>query len=343
VRGLFSILSVHIKQEPPLTQPSPPTSRGRGLDPRIHVVAGVLSDAHDRVLLAQRPSGKHSAGLWEFPGGKLEPGETAHAALRRELHEEIGVDIGAIEPLIAVPWDFGEKSILLDVYRVLDFAGELHGREGQALVWRHVDELIDMPMPPPDRPVVTALRLPPHYAITPEPGDDDAAFLARIERALAAGVRLLQLRAKTVPAARLRELAQAVQQRARAVGATMLINAHIDLTIELDLGGVHLPSAELMRLRDRPPVRGWVAASCHDARELAHAAAIGVDFAVVGSVQATLSHPGAEPLGWQRFAELCAGTPLPVYALGGLGLAELPTARAHGAQGIAGISGFFPD
>lgn len=308
----------------------------------VHVVAGVLSDPQGRVLLAQRPSGKHSAGLWEFPGGKLEPGETAHSALRRELHEEIGVDIGAIEPLIAVPWNFGEKSILLDVYRVLDFAGELHGREGQALVWRRVDELSEMPMPPPDRPVVTALRLPPHYAITPEPGDDDAAFLAHIDAALAAGVRLLQLRAKTRPVARLRALAQQVRERARDAGAVVLINAHVDLARELELDGVHLPAAELMRLRERPPVRGWIAASCHERRELAHAAAIGVDFVVLGSVQATRSHPDAEPLGWPRFAELCAQTPLPVYALGGLGPADLPTARIHGAQGIAGISGFFP-
>ena len=308
----------------------------------IHVVAGVLSDAEGRVLLAQRPSGKHSAGLWEFPGGKLEPGETAHAALSRELHEEIGAEIGAIEPLIAVPWDFGEKSILLDVYRVLDFAGELHGREGQALAWRHLDELNDLPMPPPDRPVVTALRLPAHYAITPEPGgDDDAAFLARVDKAFAAGVRLLQLRAKTVPMSRLRALAHAVRQRARDVGASVLINSQVDIAQELDLDGVHLPAAELMQLSDRPRVRGWVAASCHDSRELAHAAVIGVDFAVVGSVLPTRSHPDVEPLGWPRFAELCAGTPLPVFALGGLQAADLPTARAHGAQGIAGISAFF--
>lgn len=308
----------------------------------VHVVAGVFTDTHGRVLLAQRSSGKHSAGLWEFPGGKLEPGETAHAALRRELHEEIGVDIGAIEPLIAVPWDFGEKSILLDVYRVLDFAGELHGREGQALVWRRIDELAEMPMPAPDRPVVTALRLPPHYAITPEPGEDDAAFLAQIDAALAAGVRLLQLRAKTIPADRLRALATRVRARARNTGAAVLLNSHVDLARELELGGVHLPAAELMRLRERPPLRGWVAASCHGSRELAHAAAIGVDFVVLGAVQTTRSHPDADPLGWPGFAELCAQAPLPVYALGGLGPADLATARAYGAQGIAGISGFFP-
>ena len=310
---------------------------------RLHVVAGVLSDAQGRVLLAQRPAGKHSAGLWEFPGGKIEPGETAHAALRRELHEEIGVDIGAIEPLIGVPWDFGEKSILLDVYRVLDFAGAPHGREGQVLAWRHIDELASIATTPPDRPVVAALRLPSHYAITPEPGDDDAVFLARIDRALSQGARLLQLRAKTASPMRLRSLAQAAGARAREAGAAMLINGPVDLAKELDQG-LHLTTAELMRLSDRPlPRDRWVAASCHDARELAHAAAIGVDFVVIGPVLPTRSHPGTETLGWLRFAELCAETPLPVYALGGLTLADTPTARSNGAQGIGGISGFFPD
>jgi 8-oxo-dGTP diphosphatase len=306
------------------------------------VVAGVLSDGDGRVLLAQRPSGKHSAGLWEFPGGKVEPGETVHAALRRELHEEIGVDIGAIEPLIGVPWDFTGKSIFLDAYRVLDFQGVLHGREGQALVWRSIGELAGMAIPAPDRPIVSALRLPSQYAITPEPGDDDAAFLARIDSALSAGVRLLQLRTKTTMGGRLRTLAQAVQARARAAGAVLLLNANADLVLELGLDGVHLPTAELLRLKARPlPPGCWVAASCHDPRELAHAAAIGADFAVLGPVRVTRSHLGAAAFGWQRFSELCAAAPLPIYALGGLQLADGPVARAHGGQGIAGISAFF--
>ncbi|MBS0582833.1 MAG: Nudix family hydrolase [Proteobacteria bacterium] len=322
-----------------LCAPTSPAGRG---EESIRVVAGILSDRDGRVLLAQRPSGRHSAGLWEFPGGKIEPGETAHAALRRELHEEIGVEIGAIEPLIGVPWDFGDKAIFLDVHRVRDFAGEPHGREGQALAWHRPDELAGIAMPAPDRPVATALRLPPHYAVTPEPGDDDAAFLARIDRALAAGVRLLQLRVKSMSASRLRALARDVHARTRAADATLLLNAHADLVRDLDLDGVHLPAAELMRLGARPlPPGRWVAASCHDARELAHAAAIGVDFAVLGPVLPTPSHPGAPALGWPRFAELCAAAPLPVYALGGLAADAVAAARARGAQGVAGISAFF--
>jgi len=319
-----------------------PARRVNGRIDRTHVVAGVLSDSNGRVLLAQRRNGSHSAGLWEFPGGKVEPGETAHAALCRELREEIGVEIGAIEPLIGVPWNFTTKSIVLDVYRVLDFNGEPRGCEGQAVAWQRIDALIDIEMPPPDRPVVCALRLPSCYAITPEPDSDEARFLARIDRALAGGVRLLQLRSKAIAASRLRALAQQVRERAREAGAALLIHSSVDLARELDLDGVHLSSFELMQLRDRPlPRDRWLAASCHGESELAQATAIGVDFVVLGPVQPTRSHPDVPAMGWSRFAELCAATPLPVYALGGLTKADTATARAHGAQGIAGISEFF--
>ncbi|HEY8009998.1 MAG TPA: Nudix family hydrolase [Rudaea sp.] len=307
----------------------------------IHVVAGILIDPQGRVLVTQRPHGKHLAGAWEFPGGKIEPGETAPAALRRELREELGVEIGAIEPLIGVPWQYPQKSIFLDAYQVLDYSGTPQGREGQALDWRSADDLRGLNMPPPDRPIVSALRLPPFYAITPEPGDDDAAFLERIDQTLASGASLLQLRAKHLSRDRLRALARETQARAGASGARVLLNGNLDIALELGLDGVHLPAAELLQLKERPIGRErWLAGSCHDAHELAHAAAIGVDFVVLGAVRATQSHPESAPLGWTSFAELCAAAPLPVYALGGLAREDLDAARAAGAQGIAGISGF---
>jgi 8-oxo-dGTP diphosphatase len=313
----------------------------------IHVVAGILIDASGRVLIAQRPPATHLAGTWEFPGGKIEPGESAEAALRRELHEELGIDIGAVEPqpLISVPWQYAEKSIVLHAFRVLAFRGDPHGREDQALRWAKPDELADIPMPPADLPIVTALRLPPHYAITPEPGDDMEAFLVSFDRLLATGVRLVQLRAKrpSVDRDRLRNLAVAVRERARNVDATLLINGDVSLARELAFDGVHLPAADLMHLAERPlDHQHWVAASCHNERELAHAAAIGVDFAVLGPVLPTASHPDARVLGWDRFAELCAGAPLPVYALGGLRTNDAALATRAGAQGIAGISAYWP-
>ena len=309
----------------------------------IHVVAGVMSDSHGRVLVTQRPTGKHLAGLWEFPGGKCEPDEAPQVALRRELSEEIGIQTGTVEPLISVPWTYPEKSIFLDVYRVLDYCGEAHGREAQALQWVSPDELAGLGMPLADRPVVTALRLPRHYVISPEPGADPMDFLRRLALVIESGARLVQLRSKHLPERDLRVLVARAQERATPAGAQVLINHHVALARDLDLAGIHLPAAELLRCQSRPlPMHRWVGASCHDARELAHAAAIGVDFVTLGPVLPTTTHPGATTLGWRRFAELVAATPLPVYALGGLARSDLARAVAAGAQGVAGISAFWP-
>ena len=310
--------------------------------PLVHVVAGIVRDEQGRVLLAQRPPGKHLAGRWEFPGGKCEAGEAPEHALRRELAEEIGIDTGAVEPLIAVPWHYPEKSVLLDVYAVRDWRGEAHGREGQAVRWVGIEAMHALPMPPADKPVVTALRLPPHYPITPEPDADEAAFVRGVGQLLKAGETCIQLRCKTASPARLRVLAQAVRDLAVQASAQVLVNEDIELALELGCG-VHLPAKQLMRLASRPlPPDRWLAASCHDARELAHAASIGVDFAVLGPVLPTPSHPHARALGWNRFAELVAQAPLPVYALGGVGSHDLAHAKGAGAQGVAGISGFWP-
>ena len=308
----------------------------------IHVVAGIVRDPTGRILLAQRLPGKHLAGLWEFPGGKCKAGEAPEAALRRELREELGIDVGAIEPLISFPWQYPEKTILLDVYDVLAFNGNTRGLEGQALRWLTVDQLAAMPMPPADRPVVASLRLPPYYAITPEPGEGQG-FLTGFKRLLASGVKCIQLRSKSLPSARLLELARTARDLARPFGVSLLINSNIDIAEELALDGVHLPATDLMRLRTRPlGINRWVAASCHDENELAHAAMIGVDFATLSPIEPTSSHAAGTPLGWQRFGELCETVPFPVYALGGLGQQDVAKARSHGAQGIAGISAFWP-
>ena len=308
----------------------------------IHVVAGILRDERGRILLAQRPQGKHLAGLWEFPGGKCETGEAPEHALLRELHEELGIDVGALEKLIAVPWRYPQKTILLDVYAVQSYTGATHGREGQALHWATLGEMQTIPMPAADRPIVAALRLPSYYVITPEPGDNDAEFLGVLKRLLDAGERCIQLRSKHLSSARVRTLAQAADELTKSMGADLLINGDVELARELCLG-VHLPAADLMQMHKRPLGQGfWVAASCHDERELAHAAAMGVDFAVLGPVHHTTSHSNVEPLGWTRFSELCAQVPFPVYALGGLGRSDFAVARAAGAQGVAGISGFWP-
>jgi len=126
----------------------------------VHVVAGVLADAKNRVLLAQRPEGKHLAGGWEFPGGKTEPGETRFETLARELDEELGIEVTAARPLICVRHQYTVREILLDVWVVTEYRGEPAGLDGQALRWCPRAELAVAKLLPADQPIVTALRLP---------------------------------------------------------------------------------------------------------------------------------------------------------------------------------------
>ncbi len=308
----------------------------------IHVVAGVIRDGDGRVLLTQRPPGKHLAGLWEFPGGKREPGESPEDALRRELHEEIGIAAGALQRVICFPWDYSEKSIFLDVYKVADFLGVPHGREGQAMRWEFPEDLPYIPMPAADVSIVAALRLPDRYAITPEPCGDENAFLAKFEKVLRAGIKLIQLRAKNMPLDALSALASDAVVLCRQYDARLMFNGHPEIVVAQKIDGVHLSSAELMKCKQRPLDRTfWVGASCHNTEELERAKAIGADFAVLGPVSPTGSHPNDEALGWTRFAELCRDFPLPIYALGGMTSDDLPTALDARAQGIAGISTFW--
>jgi 8-oxo-dGTP diphosphatase len=308
----------------------------------VHVVAAVLRDARGRILLARRTAGRDLAGAWEFPGGKVEPGETALQALDRELQEELGIRVLAAKPLVAVPQAYPSKRIVLDVYDVTQFEGTARGLERQALAWAPLEKLSSYPMPPADRPVVAALTTPDRYLITPEP-EDRVGFLSRLEKALAAGARRIQLRARSMVAADLAVLARDAQVRCRAKGAQLLLNGEPGLAADLGLG-LHLRSSQLMTLASRPELAEGqpVAASCHDAEQLAQAERLGLDFVVLGPVRATESHPEATPLGWDRFAALREAVSLPIYALGGMKPADVAVARRHGGQGVAGIRGLWP-
>ncbi|HEX7080732.1 MAG TPA: 8-oxo-dGTP diphosphatase MutT [Gammaproteobacteria bacterium] len=126
--------------------------------PEVHVVAGVLEDADGRVLVNQRLPGTHMAGFWEFPGGKSAPGETPLGALRRELREELGIEVSCASPLIELVHDYREKRVRLDVWRVERWDGVPRGLERQPLRWVDVEELTEIGLLPADAPIVEALR-----------------------------------------------------------------------------------------------------------------------------------------------------------------------------------------
>jgi 8-oxo-dGTP diphosphatase len=232
----------------------------------------------------------------------------------------------------------------LIAHEVLEFHGEPAAHHAQALRWEFPRDLLGFAMPGADRPIAIALLLPRAYAITPEPGTDRDAFLAALECTLTGGARMIQLRAKTLARGELRTLAAAVLAAARRHGAIALLNGDAELAAILEFDGVHLPAHALERISTRPMPREYlVAASCHDGAQLARALELGVDFVTLSPVLPTASHPGESPLGWERFAGLCAGTDLPVFALGGLEPTMQEAAIAIGAHGAAGISHFWHD
>jgi 8-oxo-dGTP diphosphatase len=308
----------------------------------LRVAAGVIVDGAGRVLLARRPDGAHQGGLWEFPGGKAEPGESIGEALRRELAEELGLEVLAHRPLIRVRHAYADREVVLDVHCVTEWRGDPVGLEGQPLVWVPPEELGRWPMPPADRPVVAAVQLPDTYLITPAPEGAPEAFAQRLDLALRRGIRLVLLRAPGWAPPAVEPYALAALARCRARGARLLLHRDAALAASIGADGVHLTASQLAGIeRPAQPDGLLVGASCHAPEELARAEAIGADFAVLGPVLPTQSHPGAPGIGWDRFADWSDAARLPVYALGGMRPDMLREAWRHGAQGVAGIRGLW--
>jgi 8-oxo-dGTP diphosphatase len=309
---------------------------------RIHVAAAAVFDDGQRVLISQRPRHAHQGGLWEFPGGKLEPGETVECALRRELAEEVGIEVISARPLIRVHHDYPDREVLLDVWCVDRFAARAAGREGQPVTWVAPQELTRYRFPAANIPIIKAVSLPDRYLITPEPGPDPGTFLAHLEAAVCRGVTLAQLRAKHCALRDYRDLAQRALEVCHAHKARLVLNAEPALAMELGADGVHLTGSRLLALHERPlDSDRLVGASCHDWRELDHACAMNLDFVVVSPVRETASHPGVKPLGFAGLRALTERADLPVYALGGMAVTDLPRVFEHGAQGIAAIRGLW--
>ncbi|MCW5597157.1 MAG: Nudix family hydrolase [Rhodocyclaceae bacterium] len=302
----------------------------------VEAAAAVILQPDGRFLLGRRPEGKPYAGYWEFPGGKIEPGETAAQALVRELHEELGIEADRYTPWITREFVYPHAHVRLHFFRVAGWHGEIRDIHHAALAWRRADNVDVAPLLPANLAVLRGLTLPDFYAITHAGEIGVEAQMKTLERALSGGLRLLQIREPQLSVERREAFAREATRLAHAHGARVLVNSDIALARHVGADGVHLPSAQLMQLEARPDLP-LVAASCHNAPELARAAALELDFAVLGPLRETLSHPGANCLGWERFAQLLENLSLPVYALGGMRREDMVEAQQAGAHGIAAI------
>ena len=307
----------------------------------VHVAVGVIRGDKGSVLLALRAHDSHQGGLWEFPGGKVEAGETVTQALARELQEELGITVNTRSPLCKISHDYGDKKVVLDVWSVDSFTGEPEGRQGQPLRWVACQELQMQDFPAANRPIIRRLQLPDMIAITAQESDDQI-FSQRFEQILAQGVNMIQLRAPELSTDEYRMRALRCAELCRIYNGRLLLNAEPELVAETGADGFHANSQRLMNLRTRPVAEDiFFSASCHNKEQLLHAENIGVDFALVSPVLATHSHPDSPELGWNAFAALAKSVDTACYALGGMNEDHLQQAKSHGGIGFAAISAFW--
>lgn len=300
------------------------------------VIERQAADGATEFLLGQRAPDTFYPGYWEFPGGKVEAGETPHQALLRELHEELGIEVLRADPWLRRQHVYEHAHVRLNFFRVREWRGELHDHVHSALAWQRADALTVSPMLPANAPVLAALALPDFYAISHAGEIGIDAQLLALARALEAGLRLVQLREPKLDLPRRAAFVHAAVELCHQYGARALVNGDEALAAAAQADGVHLPAQQLAALAVRPSFP-LVAASCHSTAELELAAGLGCDFAVLGPVRATASHPGVAGIGWEKFSALAGVPPLPTFALGGLSRDDLDVAQRAGAHGIAAI------
>lgn len=315
-----------------------------GPETSVEVAIGILRSREGRVLLSQRRIGSHLEGLWEFPGGKVEPGETSFQALIRELHEELGIRVLYATRHLSITHRYPEIMVRLQVYRVEHWEEEAFSREGQVVCWFDPLEINELPTPEASRSIIHSLMLPEYYYITPDPGVSESTSKAieQISEQMSLGkIQLLQIRAPSLVPKEFRIFSEKLSSVAASNSIDCLINSRGYNAANHSNCGIHLTQQDLYLLQERPNCSGWVAASIHDRDGLFRAMSLPVDFVTLGPVFPTQSHPGEPTLGLQGFGDLCQQSSVPVYALGGLGREDLDRIQEKGGQGVAGIRKFF--
>ncbi|HEX7156000.1 MAG TPA: NUDIX domain-containing protein [Burkholderiaceae bacterium] len=289
------------------------TVRGR---PVTQVAVGVVLRDDGAVLLADRPAGKPYAGYWEFPGGKIEPGEPVETALARELGEELGITIGPSLPWVVYEHDYPHAYVRLHFRRIFEWSGVPHPVEGQRLRFCGPRDEWPSPLLPAAGPACRWLRLPSVYAMALAGA---GALQSTLESALERGLRMARWHEPSLNGAALAQALDRASALARAYGAGLLVSSHHPRALWRQGGGVHFEAGHLRSTKRRPRLER-VGASAADRVDLVHAAAIGCDFAVVEEVAAEA---------------LCKDAPLPVYVRGRVDVGSLRRLQQGGAHGVA--------
>ena len=299
----------------------------------IEASVGIIFNESFQLLMAERPQSKTWSGWWEFPGGKIESGETPLEALKRELKEEIGISVIDAEKWIVRKYAYEDYEVILHFYKVTQWSGNIEAKEEQKISWVLPDNNVVSPILPANDLIFKAISLPDIYAIT-NAYEYSGNFLNKVEQQLNNGLGLIQIREKAISKNAFIELTKEIIQMAGNFDAKVMINSDINLAYKLNADGVHLNSSLLNSLSEIPKDL-IVSASCHSARDIEKAMTMDVSFVVLSPVQKTQSHPNTTPIGWDDFSKITQNYSIPIYALGGMKQDDIENAFNAGAIGIA--------
>jgi len=311
--------------------------------PVVQVAVAIIVNQDNEVLISLRPNSSHQGGLWEFPGGKLEVGESVEDALKRELLEELNIDLLESQSFKIIQHQYADKTVQLNIYIVSSFRGEAKGAEGQLIEWKAIDQLNPLDFPAANYNVIHSLQLPDRYMITGAFNDQND-FLLRLENSLRSGIKLVQMRCKNIAQSSFMELSNQASTLCEKYNATLLLNSNPETFQKTHAHGLHLSSHMLYLSEVRPVGHDkLVSVSCHTAEDIMQAKKISADIILLSPVNETTSHPGVDGIGWLAFADLISDVEIPVYALGGMNQSDIPKAVKLGAQGVAAISSFWKE
>ncbi|EXJ11733.1 Nudix family hydrolase [Nitrincola nitratireducens] len=261
----------------------------------------------------------------------------------RELNEELALHVHEATPLIRIPYHYDDCSVLLDVWDINRFTGEAKGMEGQEIRWVDLNHLGEYSFPAANVPILSAVRLPSHIAITGQAVNQDA-FCSKVQSLLEQGCRWIQLRDHSLSERDYAAVFHLLKPICDAHQAILQVNTSLTLANTLNAQALHLTEPRLNDLMERRAFKGqWLSAACHSPDALQRAQSKGCDFVFLSPVKATQTHPEQAGIGWQRFHQWVSDVTLPVYALGGLSQVDFQSAREAGAQGVASISAFWPN
>lgn len=308
----------------------------------LHVVIALIHNQASEILVQQRGESVHMAGLWEFPGGKVETGESPKMALRRELKEELGISLTRARFFFSFDYQYPELAIRFHLFFVEAYEYQPIANEGQALRWQALADLSSSSMPPANQAIVQALQLETQYMIADQDVLADQ-LEQQVKAQLASGIRLVQLRAHALSKKHYFKLLASVQDLAAEKKAQVILNCPLHWLTTEQWPQLHL-SAKQLRLAYAKYQLGerhqYFSASVHDEKELSMANALSLRCILLAPVLKTPTHSECEPLAWAGFQRLLSISRWPAFALGGMTRDQLAVAQAHGGHGIAGIRAF---